>query len=224
MILVFDARRTIFTRLLQLGLGVPLWHVSDPARLENVERVRLAVVAAYERVPWDLLPSQEGFDLVVVTQRYATAEAAAAIERGLAGYLDADMEPASLRRAILGVLAGEPAYARSTIGGWLRRQRSCAEAHRSVAALTERQRQVVGMVAQGLADKEIAEQLGIATATAQKHVTNILERLRVTNRAAAAASTCPLLIGRELHARRPEPRAAPAPQALYPLSLRARIA
>ncbi|MDQ6794715.1 MAG: LuxR C-terminal-related transcriptional regulator, partial [Chloroflexota bacterium] len=39
----------------------------------------------------------------------------------------------------------------------------------------------------GAADKEIARTLGITTATAQKHVTNLLRRLHVPNRAAAAA-------------------------------------
>lgn len=54
-------------------------------------------------------------------------------------------------------------------------------------ALTPRQREVVMLIAQGAADKEIARTLGITTATAQKHVTNLLKRLNVPNRAAAAA-------------------------------------
>ncbi|HEU5287473.1 MAG TPA: helix-turn-helix transcriptional regulator [Candidatus Limnocylindria bacterium] len=51
--------------------------------------------------------------------------------------------------------------------------------------LTQRQRQIVGMIARGMADKEIAAALGIATATAEKHVANVLLRLQVPNRAAA---------------------------------------
>jgi DNA-binding NarL/FixJ family response regulator len=43
------------------------------------------------------------------------------------------------------------------------------------------------LIAKGAADKEIANALGITTATAQKHVTNLLKRLNVSNRAAAAA-------------------------------------
>ena len=61
--------------------------------------------------------------------------------------------------------------------------------------LTPRQRQVISLIARGAADKEIAESLGITTATAQKHVTNLLRRLKVPNRAAAVAvmaATSPL--------------------------------
>ena len=65
--------------------------------------------------------------------------------------------------------------------------------HASDRLLTARQRQVLELVAEGLADKEIGERLGIATVTAQKHVTNILERLHVPNRAAAAAAVCSLI-------------------------------
>lgn len=43
------------------------------------------------------------------------------------------------------------------------------------------------MIAKGAADKEVARALGISTATAQKHVTNLLKRLNVPNRAAATA-------------------------------------
>ncbi|TMB58875.1 MAG: helix-turn-helix transcriptional regulator [Chloroflexi bacterium] len=53
--------------------------------------------------------------------------------------------------------------------------------------LTPRQRQVITLIARGAADKQIAESLGITTATAQKHVTNLLRRLNVPNRAAAVA-------------------------------------
>ena len=44
------------------------------------------------------------------------------------------------------------------------------------------------LIARGAADKEIARSLGITTATAQKHVTNLLRRLNVPNRAAAVAT------------------------------------
>lgn len=51
--------------------------------------------------------------------------------------------------------------------------------------LTRRQRQIIGMIARGMPDKEIAATLGIARTTAEKHVSNVLSRLQVPNRAAA---------------------------------------
>lgn len=56
-----------------------------------------------------------------------------------------------------------------------------AEMHR----LTRRQRQIIGMIARGMPDKEIAATLGIARTTAEKHVSKLLTRLQVPNRAAA---------------------------------------
>lgn len=198
-ILVFDKDGSIFTALREIDLGVPLWRVTDPARLERVDRIELAIIAAYGEVPWDLMAGAERpFDTMVLTKRYDDDEALDALGRGLVGYVDADGEPDELRAAIRGCLDGEPAYDPHIVGRWLRRQNSCARAHCNSIRLTERQRQVVHLIAQGLADKEIAERLGIATATAQKHVTNILERLHVANRAAAAAAVCSLLISEPL--------------------------
>ena len=51
--------------------------------------------------------------------------------------------------------------------------------------LTARQTEIVDLIAGGATDKEIAAALGIRTATAQKHVANLLRRLGVANRAAA---------------------------------------
>jgi DNA-binding NarL/FixJ family response regulator len=93
----------------------------------------------------------------------------------------------ALRRAISGALNGEPAYSREVTGVWLRARREAALAVVEDIDLTPRQRQIVALIASGATDKEIGGSLGIATATAQKHVTNILERLHVPNRAAAVA-------------------------------------
>jgi len=224
MIVIFDERGEMFTRIRRLDLGLALWRVSDPRSLERSEQVDLGVLALYEDTRQDVVQAadEHRFGLLVLAERYNSGEAAKAIDLGLVGYLGADMEPAALRRAILGVLAGEPGFTRPIIGGWLRRQRSCCAARRGVAALTDRQRQVVALIAQGLADKEIGERLGIATATAQKHVTNILDRLSVTNRAAAAAATCSLLLRDEIA--RPTDNIASTPVPLFARKPNARTA
>jgi len=54
--------------------------------------------------------------------------------------------------------------------------------------------EVVALIASGHSDKEIATALGIATATAQKHVTNVLRRLKVPNRAAAAVAAAQIAL------------------------------
>lgn len=52
--------------------------------------------------------------------------------------------------------------------------------------LTERQLQVLGLIAIGMTNAEIASQLGLSERTARKHVEDILRRLSVPNRVAAA--------------------------------------
>ncbi len=57
-----------------------------------------------------------------------------------------------------------------------------------VEELTERELEVLVLVARGLTDREIAQQLNIASSTAKNHVSNILGKLGVSNRTAAAAA------------------------------------
>ena len=92
-------------------------------------------------------------------------------------------------------------------------------APRTVAALTAREHEILTLISQGLASKEVAHRLGITSATVRTHVQNILTKLGVCNRRQAAA----LLTGRlphparsRLHAARrahPLPPATPAARA-----------
>jgi DNA-binding NarL/FixJ family response regulator len=55
-----------------------------------------------------------------------------------------------------------------------------------VFVLTRREREVLALVAAGCGNREIATRLGIADSTAKRHVQNVLEKLAVPSRAAAA--------------------------------------
>jgi DNA-binding NarL/FixJ family response regulator len=57
-----------------------------------------------------------------------------------------------------------------------------------VEDLTKREREVLALLAEGKTDKEIAHELGIAESTAKNHVSNILGKLNVPNRAGAVAA------------------------------------
>ena len=150
--------------------------------------IDLAAYAVYDQVDWaaadDLV---ERAPTIIISTAPNREDATEALGHGLVGYLDSSLPMDALRRALFGVLRGEPAYSRDITGAWLRARRAALNSTREMG-LTPRQRQIVALIARGATDKEIAAVLGIATATAQKHVTNILERLQVPNRAAAVAA------------------------------------
>lgn len=187
-VLVFDTHGAVFARLRELDLEASLWRITDSRAIAALAGMDLAIHAAGDRADWETARAlAERCSTVVLAQRPSRADAEEALRSGLAGYLDASLPPDVLRRALRGVLKGELAYSRDVVGAWLKTVRAPRRSDR-IEALTPRQRQIIGLIAQGASDKEIGSALGIATATAQKHVTNILERLQVPNRAAAVAA------------------------------------
>ena len=154
----------------------------------NGSRPALAVFAIYGPTDWKRLPKCAGALLTVaLTMREDPGDATRARAAGAFGLLHIGMSAAALRRALTGALNGEPAYSRAAHGVHIKAEwRATAREH---AALTPRQREIVGLIAGGASDREIGGLLGITTSTAQKHVQSLLRRLEVPNRAAAVAVT-----------------------------------
>ena len=186
-VLVLDASGVIFNVLRGAKLGVALWRVAGKTKVPDLAGIGIAVVAVYDQPDWGLLAQLvDQIPTVIVTSASNDEHAGRAVTMGAFGYITTGISSDALRRAILGALDGEPAYSRRLLAD---RLRLLSKPHFSgnALALTPRQREVVTLIAKGAADKEIARTLGITTATAQKHVTNLLKRLNVPNRAAAAA-------------------------------------
>jgi NarL family two-component system response regulator LiaR len=110
-----------------------------------------------------------------------------AIKSGALGYLLKDSSPSQLIRAIRDVHSGQsslhPTIARKLIG-----ELSAASKEQSTAQdlLTDREVDVLKLVAQGYSNQEIAEKLSVSDRTVGKHVSNILEKLHLANRTQAA--------------------------------------
>jgi DNA-binding NarL/FixJ family response regulator len=110
-----------------------------------------------------------------------------ALHAGASGFLLKDLEPDDLRDAVRVVAAGEsllsPRVTRRLIAEFVaqpgRRRHSPAE----LGELTEREREVMTLVAAGLSNDEIAERLVISPATAKTHVSRILLKLGARDRA-----------------------------------------
>ena len=187
-VLVIDPLGSIFQRLQKMAMPYVLQRLTEPRPIDARVAPTCVVHAWYGDPRWSDLPIFTGPALIVTTA-YRREDAADALERDLVGYLDATLGDAALERAVSGaVTRGELGFSRDIIGAWMR-QRRATEAAAAAAAprLTKRQHEIVSLIALGATDKEIASRLGIATTTAQKHVTNILQRLDVANRAAAVA-------------------------------------
>ncbi len=112
-----------------------------------------------------------------------------AIEAGAVGYLLKDADPAEIVRAVEAAAAGEsvlspPVAARVVRRAQLGREREAVDNVR--ALLTERELEVLALIAEGKDNNEIAEELVISRATVKDHVSAILLKLGVANRVQAA--------------------------------------
>lgn len=188
-VLVIDPIGTVSATVAALALGVPIVHVRNRRDLADLSTISIAIVASYEKPVWsDVAALAVSVPTIVIGSPGRSEDVRAAIAAAAFGYLTTALAPDALKRAIKGALRGQPAYARDALGRWIRDQLALiAPEMRRAIELTPRQRAVIRLVASGASDKEIGRTLGIATATAQKHVTNLLRRLGAPNRAAAVA-------------------------------------
>ncbi|MFV0407885.1 MAG: response regulator [Propioniciclava sp.] len=113
----------------------------------------------------------------------------AALEAGAAGFLIKDAEPEDILRAIRAAAAGEsllsPTVTRRVIASFAGRVRAPAQSEvpPGLTELTEREREVLELVAEGLNNEELAQRLFISKATARTHVSHILLKLGARDRA-----------------------------------------
>ncbi|PKW17163.1 response regulator [Saccharopolyspora spinosa] len=111
----------------------------------------------------------------------------AALRGGASGFLLKDTKPVELLRAIRLVAGGEALLAPSATRQLVREFVSMAprsrRPHPQLHTLTEREREVLGLVAEGLNNEEIAERLVVSPATARTHVSRAMIKLGARDRA-----------------------------------------
>ena len=176
---------------------------------DGLEAVRLAVQTRPDVVLMDIrMPGVDGLE---ATRRFAADPALAgarvvilttfeldeyvfeALRTGASGFLVKDTEPVELLRAVRAVAAGDallsPSVTRRVIGefatpgGRGRPAMPPEEAERRLEGLTDREREVMVLVGEGLSNDEIATRLVISPATAKTHVSRTMVKLGARDRA-----------------------------------------
>jgi DNA-binding NarL/FixJ family response regulator len=137
----------------------------------------------------EVIARRPGVGVLVVTMVEEEDTVFAAIRAGARGYLLKGAGRVEIERAVRAVAAGEmllaPEVAARTlpllVGGGRR------SAPVAFPTLTEREHEVLELVARGLDNVRVARRLGLSDKTVRNHLSNILTKLAVTDRAAAIA-------------------------------------
>jgi NarL family two-component system response regulator LiaR len=143
-------------------------------RLDGIEAIR----RIRERRP--------GSRVIVLTSFVDDDKLFPAVRAGAAGYLLKDVQPAELVEAIRTVERGDALLHPAVTAKVMEEIASGHGDSGAADALTPREREVLGLIAHGMANKLIARELGVSERTVKTHVSNILTKLGVSDRTQAA--------------------------------------
>jgi DNA-binding NarL/FixJ family response regulator len=186
-------------RVVRVGLEQLLETIEDVELVGAADGGEAAVALCAERKPDVLLLdlAMPDLDGIGVTRRLLDAspetkviiftsfgdrdEVVAALDAGAVGYLLKDAEPDELGAAIRAAARGEAPLAPRAAAALLESRRP-----QSRPELTARERDVMALVIGGHSNKQIARRLGIAEKTVKGHLTNLFQRIGVSDRTQAA--------------------------------------
>lgn len=166
----------------------------------GVEAVRLAGQTKPDIVLLDLLmPEMDGIEaaqkirevlpdlkIIIITSSLEESKVIAAIRAGASGYLLKDSSPTEIENAIRKVYAGDTVFP-SRITNILVKELSRQETQPpKTVSLTDRETDILLLLANGLSNQEISERLFLSVWTVRTYVTTILDKLGVENRTQAA--------------------------------------
>jgi DNA-binding NarL/FixJ family response regulator len=186
--------RVAFKGLLesQPGLEVVGQAADGQQALECARRLAPDVVlldlAMPEHSGLDAIGEIAGLDGVLVLVLTASVDRAGTVEvlkRGARGVVLKEASPAHLVKAVRAVAAGEMWVGRDVVGDVVAYMRTAAQSEpdpRDRFRLTPREREIVGHIAAGATNRDIAAALGISEDTVKHHLRNVFDKLGVSNR------------------------------------------
>ena len=146
-------------------------------------------LAATKRITAD--PVLSGTKVIVLTTFEHDEYVFDALRHGASGFLLKDTKPTGLLQAIRSVVTGgallSPSVTRTMIREFVARSPRATRPHPNLRALTDREREVVVLAAEGLANDEIADRLVVSPATARTHVSRAMIKLGARDRAQLVA-------------------------------------
>jgi DNA-binding NarL/FixJ family response regulator len=132
-------------------------------------------------------PALSGIRVLVLTTFELDEYVFEALRSGASGFLVKHTRPDELLRAVREVASGEallsPSVTRRLIAEFTARPERPDLTPASMTVLTDREREIVGLVAQGLTNDEIAAELTLSPATARTHVSRAMVKLHARDRA-----------------------------------------
>jgi DNA-binding NarL/FixJ family response regulator len=142
-------------------------------------------IEATRRITRD--PDLSTVRVVVLTTFDVDEYVYAAIRAGASGFLLKDARPEDILAAVAVVARGDallaPSVTRRLIEEFAKRPAAVAVPGPALAALTDREREVLALVGRGLSNAELAERLYVSPATAKTHVSHIMTKLDARDRA-----------------------------------------
>ena len=166
------------------------------------DAVRLATLLKPDLVLMDLaMPHMDGMSairelkrrsseirILVLTMHKTEEHVRAALQAGADGYLLKETSRSELLIAILSVMRGKtfisPAVADRIVAGYLDRDGGAGAMRARSDTLTEREKQVLKLIAEGRRNRDIAEYLFVSVKTVEKHRANLMSKLDLHNTAA----------------------------------------
>lgn len=134
-----------------------------------------------------LLAERPHVAVLVLTMMTDDATIAAALRAGARGYLLKEAEPQEIMRAITSVAAGNAVFGAGIADRVLLKASTGGDRVPALPGLTEREEEVLDLVAKGLTNDAIARRLYLSDKTVRNYVSTLFTKLGVSDRAAAVA-------------------------------------